>query len=117
RFRGGASITAKDYLNAREAMYKLRRDFAAATAGYDGILLPTIPIVPPTVQALLDDAAYFTRTNLLALRNTRVINLMGGCAITLPLKQPGCGLMVAAGAGQDRRLLRVAAGIEAALAR
>ena len=62
------------------------------------------------------DEAAFARANLLTLRNTRIGNLLGLPAITLPTARPACGLMAMGAAGQDARLLRVAAGLERALA-
>ncbi|MFV0382926.1 amidase [Paracoccus sp. (in: a-proteobacteria)] len=115
RFRTGADIAAADYVAGWEALTRLRREWAATMAGFDGILLPTAPILPPDRQRLLDDEEYFVRANLLTLRNTRIGNLLGLPAITLPTGLPGCGIMAMGHVGGDRHLLRVAAGMEAAL--
>ena len=96
---------------------RVRRKWIKEVAsGFDAILLPTVPIMPPNAQTLLDDGAEFVRANLLTLRNTRIGNLLGLPAITLPTARPACGLMAMCAAGQDARLLRVAAGLERALA-
>lgn len=116
RFRGGRDVTAADYVAAWQRLDRLRADWAAAVAGHDAVILPTAPILPPEAARLETDAAFFAAENLLALRNTRIGNLMGLPAITLPTGRPACGLMAMGRAGQDRRLLRVAAAIEAALA-
>jgi aspartyl-tRNA(Asn)/glutamyl-tRNA(Gln) amidotransferase subunit A len=53
---------------------------------------------------------------LLALRNCTVINMIDGCAISLPCHREGevpVGLMLAATAGNDRRIFDLAAGMEA----
>ena len=72
----------------------------AATAGYDAVLLPT------TREPAADRRARCSATtdcfgaeNLLALRNTRMANLMGLCALTLPTGVPSCGLTAMAPAG------------------
>ena len=80
------------------------------------MLLPTVPILPPATQRLMTDGSEFVRANLLTLRNTRIANLLGLPAITLPTGHPACGISLLGHAGQDRHLLRVAAGAEAALA-
>ncbi len=54
--------------------------------------------------------------NLLALRNTRVANLMGLCALTLPTGTPLGGIMFNAAPGGEARLLRLCRAAEAALA-
>jgi aspartyl-tRNA(Asn)/glutamyl-tRNA(Gln) amidotransferase subunit A len=63
----------------------------------------------------MEDEAYYVAENLMALRNTRIGNLMGSCAITLPTGQPSCGVSLMAGPGQEHRLLRLAAAAERAL--
>ena len=66
---------------------------------------------------LTNDAAY-TTINSRVLRNTMLINLMDGCAISLPIAKPDeapVGLMLAAPGGHDRRLLALAEAVEAAL--
>lgn len=115
RFRGGREVLAADYVAAWNRLDRLRRDWAAATAGFDGVILPTAPILPPETERLLADPAFFAAENLLALRNTRIGNLLGLPAITLPTGRPACGIMAMGAAGQDRRLLRVAAAMETAL--
>jgi aspartyl-tRNA(Asn)/glutamyl-tRNA(Gln) amidotransferase subunit A len=54
--------------------------------------------------------------NLLALRNTRIGNLMGACALTLPTGVPSCGLMMVCPPMQEHHLLRLGAAVENALA-
>jgi aspartyl-tRNA(Asn)/glutamyl-tRNA(Gln) amidotransferase subunit A len=49
------------------------------------------------------------------LRYTRIANLMGTCAVTLPTGHPSCGVMLLAGAFEEKRLLRLALGAEQAL--
>ena len=115
RFRGGAGVSAADYVAGWETLTRLRQEWAGTLAGFDGILLPTAAILPPDAIRLTDDAAYFGTANLLALRNTRIANLLGLPAVSLPTGHPGCGLMIMGHVGGDRHLLRVAAAAEAAL--
>jgi aspartyl-tRNA(Asn)/glutamyl-tRNA(Gln) amidotransferase subunit A len=113
RFRAGADVLATDYIAAWARLEEIRRDWAARFAGFDAVLLPTSPILPPNVQRLLQDPSYFAAENLLALRNTRVGNLMDLAAITLPTSQPSCGISMMA--FDTARLLRVAFLAESAL--
>ncbi|AUH64984.1 amidase [Paracoccus zhejiangensis] len=115
RFRGGKEVSAPDFVAAWESLVRYRREWAAEMAGYDAVILPTVPVLPPDAERLATDTDYFVKANLLTLRNTRVGNLMGLPAATLPTGQPGCGLMAMGATDGDRLLLRVAAGIEAAL--
>jgi aspartyl-tRNA(Asn)/glutamyl-tRNA(Gln) amidotransferase subunit A len=112
RFRLGRDFTATDTLTAWDRLRALRAAWAAATAPYDAVLMPTSPILPPDAARLLADPAFFASENLLALRNTRIGNLMGLCALTLPTATPMCGLSLLAAPGHDERLLRLGAAAE-----
>ncbi len=116
RFRSGAGVRAADFVAAWRKLDGLRDAWAGWMADCDALLMPTTANLPPPVDRLLADADFFVEENLLALRNTRLINLMGGCAVTLPTGAPHLGLMASAPAGGDARLLRVAAALERALA-
>ncbi|WP_411838205.1 amidase [Paracoccus sp. ME4] len=117
RFRGGADVSGPDYVAAWESLARIRRKWVKeVTGGFDAVLVPTVPILPPATARLMEDSAEFVRANLLTLRNTRIANLMGLPSVTLPTGHPACGLSLMGHAGHDRHLLRVAAGAEAALA-
>jgi len=116
RFRSGREVAAADYVAAWRRLEGLRRQWAARTSAADAVLLPTAPILPPDAQRLMVDDAYYVTENLLALRNTRIGNLMGLCALTLPVGEPSCGISLMAPAGQEERLLRLGAAAERALA-
>jgi aspartyl-tRNA(Asn)/glutamyl-tRNA(Gln) amidotransferase subunit A len=116
RFRAGRDVLATDHIAAWAKLDQARRKYLALTAGYDAVLVPTAPILPPNAQRLLDDPAYFAAENLLALRNTRIGNLMGLCALTLPTGIPSVGISLMAPPMQERRLLRLGIAAERALA-
>ena len=50
------------------------------------------------------------------LRNTRIANMLGLCALTVPTGMPGCGVSAIAAPGAEPRLLRLGAAMEHALA-
>lgn len=115
RFRTGAAVSAADYLRGWEELETHRRAFHAAVAGYDAVLVPTAPILPPDAVRLLSDPAYFATENLLALRNTRIANIFGLCALSLPTGEPMCGLSLMGAPMGEERLLRLGMAAEAAL--
>jgi aspartyl-tRNA(Asn)/glutamyl-tRNA(Gln) amidotransferase subunit A len=115
RFRSGASFGAADYVAASRRLEVIRKLWAERVVVYDAVVLPTSPILPPDANRLMTDEAYYVTENLLALRNTRIGNLMGGCALTLPTSQPSCGISLLAGPGEEARLLRLGAAAERAL--
>jgi aspartyl-tRNA(Asn)/glutamyl-tRNA(Gln) amidotransferase subunit A len=113
--RGG--MTAVEYIELAAARADLIARVAARTADFDALLRPTVAITAPPIDAFAADENYF-RLNALILRNTSIINFLDRCAVTLPIHQPGTisvGLMVVGEHGEDRCLLAVAAGIEAAI--
>ncbi len=116
RVRGGRDVKASDYIAAWHRLTAIRAEYAAATAEFDAVIMPTAAMTPPNIERLMTDDAYYKVENLLALRNTRVTNLMGGAAMTLPTGTPSCGIMLNVVAGQDDLLLRLGAAAEAALA-
>lgn len=116
RFRLGAGYSGPDYVAAWAKLDSARHAYDAATAGYDAILAPTSAVMPPNLARLISEPDYFVSENLLALRNTRIGNLLGLCALSLPTGTPSCGLMLMAAPGFDDALLRLGAAAETALA-
>lgn len=115
RFRAGKAFAAHDYVAAWRRLEEIRRSWQAATAGVDAVLLPTSPILPPRIDRLMSDDAYYVTENLFALRNTRIGNLMDDCVLTLPTSEPSCGISLMASSGSEERLLCLGAAAEAAL--
>jgi aspartyl-tRNA(Asn)/glutamyl-tRNA(Gln) amidotransferase subunit A len=116
RIRRGQAISAGDYIDLQRARTAYIDALAAQTAGYDALVWPAVPIVAPPLAGLLADDDTYARINVLALRNTSLINVSDGCALTLPMHAPGtapAGLMIAGRTGEDRRILAIGAAIEA----
>lgn len=116
RFRGGADVSAIDYIAACQKLDGLRDAYHARVAGYDAVIVPTSPILPPNLDRLANDHGYYVTENLLALRNTRVGNLMGGAVLTLPTGVPSCGLSLMTPPHTEEFLLRIGQAAEMALA-
>ena len=116
RFRAGADVSAPDYVAAWATLEAVRAAWDAAVAPYDAVLTPTAPTLPPNLARLNSDDAYYKTENLLALRNTRVGNLMGLCALTLPTGVPSCGVSLLGKPDGEAALLRLGAAAEAAMA-
>jgi aspartyl-tRNA(Asn)/glutamyl-tRNA(Gln) amidotransferase subunit A len=113
----GESISAADYIDLLNARKSLIARTEKRIAPYDALVLPTTANTPPVIADLADDKA-FTKANLLALRNCTLINMIDGCAISLPAHREGevpVGLMLAAAGGADRRIFELAAGMETAI--
>jgi len=111
----GKDVAAHDYITLWQELMQIRAAYAAATASFDAVLSPGGPILPPNAARLLSDKQYYLTENLLALRNTRVANLMGLASLTLPTSVPSVGILINVAGGDDDRLLRIGTAIEAAL--
>ena len=115
RILRGKEQDAADYIQLLRARSRFIERVTIRIEGIDALLLPTTPIVAPTIDSLADDAAY-TRINALALRNPSIINFLDGCAVSIPCQMPGelpVGLMIAARDGGDRKLLSIGRSVEA----
>ncbi|NNK78748.1 MAG: amidase [Litoreibacter sp.] len=115
RFRSGADVLARDYLQAWNRLEEIRKIWADITAGFDAVILPSSPILPPNTERLMTDSDYYITENLLSLRNTRIGNLMGLAGLTLPTGIPSAGIMFLSSPNSEERLLRLGAAAEAAI--
>ena len=114
RILRGEAISAADYIDLLGARRSLIARTEKRIAPYDALVMPTTANTPPKIADLADDKA-FTVANLRALRNCTLINMIDGCAISLPAHREGevpVGLMLAAAGGSDRRIFELAAGME-----
>lgn len=116
RFRGGATTRAADYVAGWRLLNDCRARWTARVAGFDAVILPTTPNLPPNARRLMSDDAYYVAENLLTLRNTRVGNLMGSCGLTLPTGVPSAGITFLGLPAGEERLLRLGAAAERAIA-
>jgi len=114
RILRGESLAAADYIDLLNARRSLIARATARLAPYDALILPTTANTPPRIADMADDKI-FTKANLASLRNCTLINMIDGCAISLPAHREGevpVGLMLASSCGADRRILELAAGME-----
>ncbi|AXK82845.1 amidase [Pseudolabrys taiwanensis] len=114
RIMRGAEQSAADFIDLMAARRSLVARATQRLSAFDAVVMPTVAMTPPRIADLADDAAY-GRANLLALRNCTLINMIDGCAISLPIHAGGeapVGLMLAGIAGADRMLLTLAAAAE-----
>lgn len=118
RITRGQEQDAADYID----LVQIRQDWIAAVEDrmqpYDALLMPTTPIVPPTIASLQeDDKAYFSANGHI-LRNPAIINFLDGCALSLPCHPANTapvGLMIAGAGGWDRHILEVGLAVEGVL--
>lgn len=118
RIKLGAALSAADYID----LHIRRRNWIARMeeqlASFDALIMPTVPIVAPPIAELEASEEAFFQANALLLRNPSAINVLDGCAVSLPCHAEDTlpvGLMVAGAAMSDGKILAIARVIEAAL--
>jgi aspartyl-tRNA(Asn)/glutamyl-tRNA(Gln) amidotransferase subunit A len=120
RILRGETMTAADYIELVQLRARLTRAIDTWLMDMDVLALPTTPIVAPKIADISDDAKAFVKANVALLSNTSIFNFFDTCGISIPLPRPRgalpVGLMLIARNGDDRRLMRIAAGIEQAFA-
>jgi aspartyl-tRNA(Asn)/glutamyl-tRNA(Gln) amidotransferase subunit A len=120
RILRGAKMTAYEYIDLLAARQQWILRMEARLRGFDAVLSPTVPIVAPPIASVLNDDEEFFRVNGLLLRNTAVVNMLDGCAISLPCHTPDqlpVGLMLWHAALHDDTVLELALQVEATLQR
>jgi Asp-tRNA(Asn)/Glu-tRNA(Gln) amidotransferase A subunit family amidase len=122
RILKGASMSAADYIDLLAARLQWIGRMNDRMRGFDAMLSPTVPMVAPAIAELIDDDAAFFRVNGLLLRNPAVVNMLDGCAISLPCFTPDqsqhqlpVGLMLWHSALHDDDVLDAALQVESAL--
>lgn len=118
RMQATEDMKAWEYLNRRRRLGALGDAANASLSEVDALLTPTVPVTPPAI-ADLDDPKAYKRANLLALRNTSIVNYLRLSALSLPVGLDAAGLpvglQVIMPAGADERLIAVGLAIETAL--
>jgi amidase/aspartyl-tRNA(Asn)/glutamyl-tRNA(Gln) amidotransferase subunit A len=117
----GANMKAFEYLDLQVGRKAWIARMQAALNQCDAALSPTVPIYGPTLQSVAPgaerDEAFFA-ANTLLLRNTSVVNMLDGCALSLPMHEAGelpSSLMIWQGPMKDDMVLNISLAIEAAL--
>jgi aspartyl-tRNA(Asn)/glutamyl-tRNA(Gln) amidotransferase subunit A len=114
RLERARSISAADYIDMVQQRARLIRLMDMRLNDLDVLVMPTTPIVAPTMQevALADE---FARRNAMLLRNTAIVNFFDLCAISVPIARESdlpVGLTLVARNGHDHQVFRVAMAVE-----
>jgi len=120
RIARGEAMSAADYIDLIAARRAWITRMEGALQGFDAVLSPTVPMVAPPLAPLVGDDDAFFAVNGLLLRNPSIVNLLDGCALSLPCQRDDelpVGLMVWSSAGRDDAVLDAGLAIEASLGR
>ena len=84
RFDSAAHLSKDLYLQGLQHLKSLRRLIDLQLDGFDGLLLPTIPIRTPTLADVSDEDAYL-KINAASFRNTSVANHLDLPSVCWPI--------------------------------
>jgi aspartyl-tRNA(Asn)/glutamyl-tRNA(Gln) amidotransferase subunit A len=114
RIETGSAVSAAEHAQMLEDRRGLVSAMDLALTELDALVLPTTPIVAPTMDEISTSKG-FNHNNRLLLRNTAIANFFDLCAISLPMRGTNAlpaGLMLFARRSYDRRLFAIAAALE-----
>jgi len=121
RILRGANMKAFEYLDLQKGRAAWIKRMQSALNSFDAALSPTLPIQGPTLESVAPgkerDDVFFTVNGLL-LRNTSVVNMLDGCALSLPMHVAGelpSSMMVWQGPLHDDQVLNISLVVENAL--
>jgi aspartyl-tRNA(Asn)/glutamyl-tRNA(Gln) amidotransferase subunit A len=115
RFMAGENFSAANAIKLNFALKKFTEDYLEQTAGFDLVVGATQPDIPPLLDKLYEDESYYLQMALMSISLTRLGNLLGLCATTLPagtaLGFP-VGMMLMAPGYSEGKLLRLSKAAE-----
>jgi aspartyl-tRNA(Asn)/glutamyl-tRNA(Gln) amidotransferase subunit A len=117
RLEAAASAPAANYIEAAQRRRVAIEAFDRETYPFDAVLAPTVAVAPPRFVELERDDEY-RRINSVVRGNAAAVNLLDGCALTVPCHEPGSlpvGLMIIGRRGTDTHVLASGMAVEKGL--
>ena len=115
RMSSALALDDEEIIRRRGRLAELSATAAETMKTIDVVITPTVPLTPPVLGDVAEPKAY-SAANLQTLKNTCIANLLGLCAITMPIALDAhgmpAGLQCMAAGGSEERLLGVALAIE-----
>ncbi|KAL1530767.1 hypothetical protein AB1Y20_001665 [Prymnesium parvum] len=114
----GESFSAVDYIQLFDDRAEVIAQAGALLAPFDAMVYPTTATTAPTISEVDASDAEYAKWNLRLLHNTGLINMLDGCAATVPChapEEPPIGISIAGMGGSDARILAVAQTVETVL--
>ncbi|MFJ3116767.1 amidase [Pseudomonas protegens] len=115
RLKLGEAIPEKLYQDALETLQACREQVDREIEHFDAFLLPTVPMMPPCVDAL-EEHSHYLAVNSRSFSLTEFANRIDLPSITLPIGGLPIGLMLTGRRASDSNLLAIACALEPFLA-
>ena len=109
RMLAGSTVPKKNITKLKREQIILSTKLYSKLKGYDALIMPTVPILPPKIKEVEEKQKIYNKYNILALRNTSIGNNLPLCGITIPYKDSSLpiGIMFYRKLGEDYSLLKV----------
>lgn len=114
RIRNGETVPAYRYLRALADLELCKLKFDATIQGFDGFLLPTVPMLPPQLEPLSDMDIYL-KANIRSFSLTEPANRLDLPSLSLPIDGQAIGLMITGIRGSDAQVLAMGAALSTLL--
>ena len=101
--RARHEVLAADYVELSRERARLVRAMDAALAQFDALVMPTTPIIAPTIAEMKDSGQYSRPRTWLLLRNTSTWNFFDTCRDLDPISARGAAGRTDAGRAQRPR--------------
>jgi aspartyl-tRNA(Asn)/glutamyl-tRNA(Gln) amidotransferase subunit A len=118
RILRGRDMGAADYLDVVRERTEIVEQFERFMQAFDAVIMPTVPLIAPLISHLDSSDDVFHEAQMALLRNPSSVNMLDGCAITLPCHDSGAapvGLSLVGAGNADDGILRAAFVVEKAL--
>lgn len=94
RVQGGGGLLAGEYIRRQIALREAHSQAMTAFHTLDAVVTPTVANSPPLASDMDDNPELYRQENLLCLRNTGMVSMLGLCAVSLPCGRDTLGLPV-----------------------
>lgn len=118
RFLSADDFKATNIVSLYMELEQFQRRYLKETAGFDLVVGATVPEKPPLLQPLYEDEALYLKAAMMSISLTRLGNLLGLCATSLPCGLAEgfpVGMMLMAPPFEENKLLRLSLAAEKAL--
>jgi aspartyl-tRNA(Asn)/glutamyl-tRNA(Gln) amidotransferase subunit A len=115
RLLAGGKLSGPDYYDVLQFKQSLTERAGRITAGYDAIIMPTIPVIAPPIDQFKGSAEAERDPHIIVIRNTSIGNLLDRCSLTVPCHDAGAapvGFMLTGENMADKRLLGIGLSVD-----
>jgi aspartyl-tRNA(Asn)/glutamyl-tRNA(Gln) amidotransferase subunit A len=115
RLLGGGRMSGPDYYDVLQFRQDLIERTRRVTAGYDAIIMPTLPVIAPLISRFKGSHDAERDPHIIVIRNTVIANMLDRCSLTVPCHEAGAapvGFMLMGEHMADKRLLGIGLSVD-----